>query len=582
MPGADRSRGRWFLVGALLWLVAAVLIPALGERVLLGVRGRPVANPAGREAMPGLLGMLSAGSAFVAALLASAGLLRRSGQPGPPAPPPARGPRGPLLTALLVTAAVGALLFQASGRSFEYDEILEMIHEVKTPLRDGLRPRAFINHLSGTLMARAGRALFGESERAARAGATTISILGLGAAALSARRLVPGLLPTVWPTVLLGMHGLMLAYTYQIRGYAPLLWGGLGVGALVALGLSAPGPPGKLRTAGLVGCALLMAFGHFFGFLYLGALTAGLHLYLWTGWRWLGPPLPAPGRPRRRAELSGAAGSLAWVLGASFCFWAHDLPWLLFRSGVAGSSPVPPREVVHGRLLSELPTHGVNSGRADWGALALLLVVGVSFLAGTVRIPALRLVALTAVLPVALVLAASFARPVHLFTRYFAASLPLGVLVASAGAGWVVGRLRRPALPTALVLVVTVVGSWPGFASFLGDDYGYREGVADGVRWLDRNGDARSRFIGGARGELTEVARYYLPAGRTLQLADGAPLAKRQEQGIVDLAVFLGTSRPRWWKRAGFESSTVALPLPATGARQTPLVLLATQRGAVP
>jgi len=597
VAGADRTRGRWLLAGAALWLAAALLIPIAGERVLQQVRGRSVETRPGRAAMSGLFAMLSLGSFSVAALLASAALLRRSGVeretagavPSGPAELTARGaqaahgPRGPLVAALLIVGAAGGLLVETSGRSFEYDEILEMTHEVRTPFLDGLRPRAFINHLSGTLLARAGVALLGDSERAARAGAVAVSILGLAGAAFAARRLSPGPLATISAPLLLGMNGLVLSYSCQIRGYAPLMWAGLGTGALVALAVGSEGPPGRWRTAGLAACALMMALAHFFGFLYLGVLTVGLHLHLWTGSGLFGPPLPATERPRRRAELATTSAVLSMVLGASFCFWAHDLPWLLFRSGAVGTVLRPPRAFsFRRRLLATFPALRMDHGAREWAALlAVALVFGLLVVAWR-KIPALRLVILTAVLPVALVLAACLARPVHLFARYFAASAPLGVLALTAGAGWLVARSRRPALLTVLVLLACAAALWPGLEEFRRDDYGYREGIADGIRWLERHGDDRSRLIPGGSDEVRDVVRYYLPREKALELSSVEPLVERQREGTLDLLVTLGGGRLPGWKRIDFEPSTATLPLPATGPRQSPLVLVATQRAAVP
>src|SRR5688500_1739007 len=153
-------------LGAVTAAVSAVL-PWVGVRLLVGLRGREIVSARAQTILPELM-LLGAAAGLGAAilLLSTGGLLRRAargigdGSPGVDAAHPPDGATASRRTVLLLLAlavAFGAAELVLAGRSLTYDEILAVEADVRTPWHRALAPRAGVNHISGSLLARCSR-----------------------------------------------------------------------------------------------------------------------------------------------------------------------------------------------------------------------------------------------------------------------------------------------------------------------------------------------------------------------------------------------------------------------------------------
>lgn len=567
-PSPPTSSARRRLALSLLTLAGLAAVAGLAG-LAAGVRlveaAGLVRTEEGRRILPGFVRMLALGCLGCAALLGSTGeLTRRPAPPGAGVPPRVReGPagRGAVAGALLLLLGAAALLVSTSSRSLTYDEVLQVIHDVTTPWSVGLRPRVFTNHLTGTLLARAGRGLLGGSETGLRAGAVLLTLLGIGAACAAGRRWGRGWLGTVGPVALLATHGFVLTFAIQTRGYAPLLWCSLFVAIGIAVALEEPERPPGPRFAGLFLAALGLGLSHLFGFLYLGFATVLVHAFVWTGSPLLGagPRRPGATSPSDVALLS----TLSLATASSFLFWSTDLRWLHYQSG----SAVDFRE----NIGSELRFLILGSSAKAWPLPpAAIACVGAAI--GVLvwrRLPALRLVGLLAAAPpIGLLLVAPLFRPVFVFGRFFAASLALGAVLLLIGISRALPPVRG--LP-ALVLCSGLALTLPGFLQFASDDSGYREGLEDVRRWIAALGGERGRVILLGGREIDEIVGYYLGGVSTMTAPEWPALGARRGAGIVDVLLTIGDAAPPQWPES-WVSGVTALPLaPTAAARQSPL-----------
>lgn len=562
-------------------LPAVAALAALAGLVGLTVGARLVAatglvrTEEGRRILPGFIRLVALGCLGCAALLGSAGALARRPASGGRATDEGRsGARSgllPVAVAGLLLLSTAALLAFTARRSLTYDEVLQVIHDVSTPWNVGLRPRVFTNHLSGTLLARAGRTLFGGSEAGLRAGSIALTLLGIGAACAAGRRWGRGWLATVGPAAFLGTHGFVLTFAIQTRGYAPLLWCSLFVAVGIAVALEEPERPVGPRFVGLFLAALGLGLSHLFGFLYLGFATVLTHTFVWTGSPLLGagPRRPSATSPSDLALLT----TLSVATASSFLFWSTDLRWLHYQSG----SSVDFRET----LGSELRFLALGSSAKGWPVPPAVLA-GAGLVFGILvwrRLPALRLVGLLAAAPpIGLLLIAPLFRPVFLFGRFFAASLALGAVLLLVGITRALPPVRG--LP-ALVLCAGLALTLPGLLGFASDDSGYREGLREVRRWHAALGGERGRVILLGGREIDEIVGYYLEGVPTMTAPEWPVLVARRDAGIVDVLLTIGDAAPPQWPE-DWRSRVRPLPLGPTGvARQSPLgaFLLGPPRG---
>ena len=237
-----RAASLALLIEGLLTVTWAVLFPFVGEDLLLLFRGRPIRSLAACEVLPRLLGLAALVGLGCGALLVSGGLLLMKSRVdvGPNAVrEPGR--KGSTWLVAPIVAAFGLILVVKSRESLNYDEIIEVVLNVRPTWEHALIAKAWTNHYAGTILARMSRVVFGESEAGLRGGAVLVSTLGLATASAWVARLSGASVGGLWLAAFLGLHPLVLALSAQVRGYSFLMW----AGAVTFLGVAIATWPGR-------------------------------------------------------------------------------------------------------------------------------------------------------------------------------------------------------------------------------------------------------------------------------------------------------------------------------------------------
>lgn len=498
------------------FLVAlAMATPVLGPPIIPLVHGKTITSPSALAVLSSTL-IATALIVFLLGVLfvSSSVLLRKANTPAPlrtAETPPIR-TVNPLVLVLPCTLALVffARTYFLAGQSLTYDEVSEVVADVETPLLTGLNPRAFLNHISGSLLARLG-SLLGPTERAFRLPSVLLSTIGLCAAAIWLYKRTSSALGTTLFLLLLATHPLIASQSYQIRGYPALYWAGL----LTLLGVSdtlnaerwaickRPLPIAAITTV----AAILLGLSHLFGLAWLLFVTIALHTICWRRSSAAFARSPAPptqADPLAAATLSAGLGfaSMVAILG-----WARAFPWLFYLQE-------PRSAKVEMLALREFVV--LFAGRPEAylqaGASSLLLLGSAAIL--YVRRPTFRFLVIAAAAPLLTSLAAAaYFRPTFFYARFI--GLALVVLALTAGlcvatierhVGGVLARFALGAGLVTLLLSLTI----PGTASLYRGSTGNREAAAAILAWrneaLGRGG--RLFLFGGWQAEV--VAGYYL------------------------------------------------------------------------
>ena len=535
-------------------LASAPVVWLAGDRLLRIVRGREIASAAAIEILPRLLFLAGAACALAGGLLVSAGALFLRRQVAAPARAilllRPRGAGLAYVAIVLVAASFGGVQLWLAGRSLSYDEILAVEADVRTPLRNGLSPRAWINHVSGSVLARGGRALFGESERGLRAPSVLLGALGIGGLGLWMLRTSGGVAAALLLQLALGANPLVLEMSPQIRGYSPMMW----FGAAVVLWTTSSMLPMKLATSrgrdiltflGILACSVFMGMSHLFGLVYLLGFACLVHGVLWTG-------RESPGR----AVVPAAALALGSTV--SMALSAPAFPWLFYMTG--GRSTESPLERVR-RELSILFL-GRNGGAMLVAGLLVCLVVASIALVSRDR-GVVPLVLVSTLPLVGLLAGALIARPAFFHARFLLLGLVLAEVTIALGVARLLQQLDRRirVLAVASLFTGAVVGLAPGWTERLTDSWGYREAVraVEGVA-RERFGVESVGIVPVGDWNSTTILRYYLGARlvEPVREADGtAPktggarpvvavlVGQESDWGQVE-RVLEAASRPEW------------------------------------
>jgi hypothetical protein len=522
----------------------AVLLPPVGPRALAWYRGREIASPAAQAILPRLMLLTSVALLGLAGFWWSTGKLLARDVPKADDDARARariGWKGWL--AVLVPVALFAMSLVILARhSLDYDEIAELSADVAPGFPHSLNSRSFINHLSGSLLARVGLML-GRSELAIRLPTLVLACVGAMASGFLLARI--SALAAFASGLLLSTQPLLISQTAQIRGYAAFYWMGLLSVLLVSTALadSKPRPPERRisRILALGAASLLLGVSHLFGFLWLGALCAMTHAYAWTGSAALGNGSREV--PPEARGVTTQVAVLTCTATLSFLYWVPSLPWLLYyQVGTRGSL----------QSLQLEASSLLVGDRASRTAIALAAVAvgaaGVVF----VRIPFARMVVLLGAIPTAgAFVAAVLSSPTFFYARF----LGLGAVLTFVWVGLAASIPQRLVTRAAMVSGITLVAALlfvPALLSFLRDRAGNREAAARLVEWRTPELQRGGAFVlfGGWQAEA--VAGYYLPRN-ALSPAGELSWSQRRRAGRPDCLVSVApslTDLPAWFGSA--------------------------------
>lgn len=538
----NRRLGAYVLLGlGFIAVVSAPVVWLAGDQLLRVIRGREIAAEAARTILPKLLLLAGATIAFAGCLLASSGrllLLRGDGVEGVAACKDACGhTRGPghrvaSVSILLFAAAFGGAQLWLAGRSLSYDEILAVEADVRAPLVKGLSPRAWINHVSGSLLARGSRVFLGESERGLRSASVLLGSVAIAGIGFWVLRVSGSGVAAVWLAAALGSNALVLEMSPQIRGYSPMMWFGAAT-VLWTTSLLLPAERKSSRVAdgvaffGLLACAVLLGMSHLFGLVYLVAFSSLVHGYLWM---------------RRETTCNGAipAASLAVGTAVSLALSAPAFPWLFYMTG-GGKTDTDLGRVQ--RELSVLFLGRDGSTVLVWGVLGCLVLCSIVLWS---KSRGLAPLILASTAPLAGVLAAVFlTRPSFFYARFLLLSLVLAsVTIALGVAGFFrsLGRQAR-ALAAVALFIGTLASLAPSWIDRLTDTWGYREAVQSVTLVAQRFGAKDVKVLPVGDWNSTTILRYYLD---TKSLAPESlvdlPLRK-SGRGATVVAVLVGEEK---------------------------------------
>lgn len=532
------NTGRIFVWLGALGIAISSLVPIAGEGVLQAIRGRQVVAPAAREILPRLLLVVGAAGVFVGALFLSTGRLlhrpaeetadprvlrvERIGQTTPDR-------RGSVALVIVLATIFGMEEFHLAGRSLGFDEIQEMENDVRGSWAQTLAPRSWVNHISGSVLARLGRALFGEGERGLRFPSVLLGSVGIGGLGLWVMRETGSTGAALWLMTALGANGLLLDTSMRIRGYSPLMWFGTAT-VLWSSALVRPrgSEPSRARAAlialGLLSCAILLGLSHLFGLFYLAVFTVLVHGYLWI-----------QGARHATAEIGAGALAIGTALSVLVCLPAF--PWLFYFRDLSGTA------AASGRVESAVSSLLFGRSGAEIPAFFLLLL---SALAGGWlwgRRTGLRLVVLVGIVPLwCLLLAAVLSKPAFFFPRFLLLGLVLAASVLALGLGQLLNRLPENRfagiLTPSLLVVVTLGCQVPGIEDHLSGSSGYREALREiGIMARSRGGRSGAVILPAGSPESQAIVRYYAPRDLLISanLEPSRP-GKRRTPGTVFVA----------------------------------------------
>jgi hypothetical protein len=476
-------------------------------------------------------------------LLSSGLLLLRSRPERSPSrsPAPWQFPGSATFVILVATGLFAAAQVHLTGRSLQFDEILALEADVRTPLAQGLEPRAALNHISGALLARAGRWAFGESPHGLRAAGIIVAVAGLGAAALWVARTTRAAWPAAWWILTIGGNSLVLDLSAQIRGYTSLMW--LGTASVLAAGavLAAPQKRSAAALAGLAAAGVMLGLSHLFGLFYLTTLTWVVHALLWLPGS-IRPRTDRPSEPlatRPTTTQAVAATLLALLTAGCTWVWMPAFPWLFYLTG--GGEPQNRADLVTGEL-SRLVSGGYEARAVALTSVLAMCASGV-FLWRTR--PELRLLSVMATAPLLFLIAAALTlEPTFFHARFLALGLVLGCTTLACSIAGLADRASlsprsRAALWLTLSLATVALLATPT-RDLLRETQGYREAVRDLARmhrvW-DRSGQGRVIPVGGW--ESKTILRFYLPLDLISDHPGAAALVSRRQRGIVDVLAWI-------------------------------------------
>ncbi len=490
-------------------------LPFLGEGLLAVLRGRPIVALDAQAILPKLLVLAAATGLFVGALLVSTGALlwRAESVKGLPVEtqggnvgPPHRTSFSSVALVLLLAAFFGAAELALAGRSLTYDEILAVEADVRTPWSRALETRSWDAHISGSLLARLSRSVFGETERGLRAASVGVGIAGIAGIGLWVLRIGGSAGAAVWLVTALGANALVLHTSKQIRGYGPLMWAGAAaILWTVSLLRSGVRLSSRLRTSVALGSlfllAMLLGLSHLFGLYYLSFLALLVHVYLLKS-----------GRVMKEDAFLSATVTAAAAL--TVVAWAPAFPWFFYWTSTPAGGDILqriPREI--SVLFFGRP------GMEGLGAVVSCLTA----LAGVWlwrKESEWRLLAAIGTIPFGLLLLAAFVlRPTYFFSRFLLLGLVLGLTVMSLALASVLEQLSAGGKSVILPLLMagTVALLAGGVLELQSEPRGYREALEDVgnlLRWRERTGDAR--ILPAASWASGTIIRYYAPPGLIL------------------------------------------------------------------
>lgn len=533
-----RFAGRILLAIGVAVGVLSCTLPLVGEGILETLRRRPITAFAARAILPKLLLLAGATGLFVGALLVSTGaLLRRAenakafslGTQGAEEAPIQRANRLSAALILLLAAVFGATEVSLAGRSLTYDEIVAVEADVRTPLSRALETRAWINHISGSLLARMSRSTFGDTERGLRAAGVGLGIAGIASLGLCVVRSTRSTGAAVWLVVALGTNALVLHTSKQIRGYGPLMWfGAASVLWSCSLLRSRGGLSSRIRMsmalAGLFFIAMLLGLSHLFGLFYLSALTLLVH----------GCLLHAP---RVTKEEALFAASLAGELILTLFIWIPAFPWLLY-----GTSTFPGGYALR-RTLGEMSILFFGRPGMDLFATIVLCLITLAGIWLWRREVELRLLAIIGTVPLWTLITASLVmRPTFFFARFLLLGLVLGLTIVSIAFADVLRQcsgMGRKVLST-FVVATTAALLIPGVRELLSESRGYREVFEEvGNLLLSRDPSAEGRVVPAGTSDSRTIVRYYCPSALLVSGSGVRTSPEMRTVGKADVLAFV-------------------------------------------
>ena len=270
--------------------------------------------------------------------------------------------------------------------------------------------------------------VFGTGTWEVRALSGVIGVATIPVFAALTRRLLPE--PARWPAVLLmATSPFAIRYSAETRMYALVILA-VAVGAILVCRVLEE--PSLRRMAALPFASAALAYTHYWGLFLLAATGIGL---VWHA--------------VRRRSLASRRAAIGLALGA--LLYLPWLPSMLFQIANTGTP------WAHAGLLSATMAVAVWGGVMHWGvallfAVPLVVILGISVVAGASRRPEIRPVLWVTLATLALAGLASVLLGSAVVPRYTSVGLVPYLVVAGAGIATLPGRVRTTAVRSAVTL----------------------------------------------------------------------------------------------------------------------------------